>query len=64
MVAMDQEYPGYGFANHKGYGTCQHQQALRQLGPLDIHRWYFAPVANAASDLGLRTHRPIQQTET
>jgi ribonuclease HII len=44
MVAIEKKHPGYGFARHKGYGTRQHQEALRRLGPLDIHRWYFAPV--------------------
>jgi ribonuclease HII len=57
MVDVEAEYPGYGFASHKGYGTRQHQDALRQLGPLDIHRWYFAPVANVARTLGLASQR-------
>lgn len=41
MVAMDQIYPGYGFVNHKGYGTPEHIAALSQLGPCDIHRRTF-----------------------
>jgi ribonuclease HII len=57
MIAMEDRYPGYGFARHKGYGTRQHQEALRRLGPLDIHRWYFAPVANVARTLGLKSRR-------
>lgn len=44
MVAYDAQYPGYGFAAHKGYGTKQHIQALRELGPTEIHRQSFAPV--------------------
>ena len=48
MVAWSEDYPEYGFARHKGYGTAQHRQALRSLGPLDIHRWTFAPVAAVA----------------
>jgi ribonuclease HII len=44
MVKFDQQYPGYGFAEHKGYGTPQHLAALRQHGPCDIHRRSFAPV--------------------
>jgi len=45
MIAFDAQYPGYGFAKHKGYGTKQHLEALHQLGPLSIHRTSFAPVA-------------------
>lgn len=44
MVALDREHPGYGFAEHKGYGTPGHLEALRQLGPCPHHRRSFAPV--------------------
>ncbi|NLF60329.1 MAG: ribonuclease HII [Lentisphaerae bacterium] len=44
MCAYDRDYPGYGFAQHKGYGTAQHLQALRELGPCPLHRRSFAPV--------------------
>lgn len=44
MVAMDQCYPGYGFAAHKGYPSAQHLAALQQLGVTPIHRRSFAPV--------------------
>jgi len=44
MVAMDKLYPGYGLAQHKGYPTKQHQQALMDLGPTIIHRRSFKPV--------------------
>lgn len=44
MVELDQQYPGYGFAQHKGYGTEVHMQALRRLRPCPIHRKSFAPV--------------------
>lgn len=44
MVELDHQYPGYGFAVHKGYGTKVHQRALRRLGPCAIHRPSFAPV--------------------
>jgi ribonuclease HII len=47
MVALDNVYPGYGFAKHKGYPTKQHQQALLSLGVTDIHRRSFAPVKAA-----------------
>lgn len=44
MVALDSEYPGYGFAVHKGYPTPAHLSALLQLGPCAQHRRSFAPV--------------------
>lgn len=46
---LDQRYPAYGFARHKGYGTAQHLQALLVHGPLPEHRRSFAPVARAAA---------------
>lgn len=45
MCSLDTVYLGYGFAKHKGYGTAQHLQALKERGPLPIHRRSFAPVA-------------------
>ena len=45
MVAYAEEYPGYGFERHKGYGTKAHLEALRELGPCPIHRRSFAPVS-------------------
>jgi len=46
MVAFAEErFPGYGFAQHKGYGTRQHQEALDRLGVCDLHRRSFGPVA-------------------
>ena len=42
---IDAEYPAYGFARHKGYGTADHLQALRAHGPTPWHRRSFAPVA-------------------
>lgn len=44
MEAYDKEYPGYGFARHKGYGTAAHLEALKRYGPCPIHRKSFAPV--------------------
>jgi ribonuclease HII len=43
MVQLDQVYPGYGFANHKGYGTEEHYAAIKTLGPCPIHRQSFSP---------------------
>jgi ribonuclease HII len=42
---IDAQYPAYGFARHKGYGTAEHLQALRSHGPTPWHRRSFAPVA-------------------
>ena len=47
MCAYDEQFPGYGFARHKGYPTREHQSQLRSLGPCSIHRKSFAPVAQA-----------------
>jgi ribonuclease HII len=44
LMTLDAQYPGYGFAQHKGYATPQHLQALRDLGPTPIHRRSFMPV--------------------
>jgi len=44
MCELDSRYPGYGFAGHKGYGTPEHLDALRRLGPSPVHRRSFAPV--------------------
>lgn len=44
MIEADRERPGYGFAQHKGYGTAQHLAALAALGPTPLHRRSFAPV--------------------
>ncbi len=44
MVEADSRFPGYGFAQHKGYPTRAHLDALDRLGPCPIHRRSFAPV--------------------
>ncbi len=45
MIDLDSQLPGYSFAQHKGYGTPQHQAALQALGASPEHRKSFAPVA-------------------
>lgn len=45
MVALDAQYPEYGFAAHKGYGTKRHLEALRKHGAISAHRQSFRPVA-------------------
>ncbi|MEM7662631.1 MAG: ribonuclease HII [Pseudomonadota bacterium] len=49
MIELDETYPGYGFAGHKGYGTAAHSDVLTRLGPCPIHRMSFAPVRRAAA---------------
>ena len=44
MIDYDKEYPGYGFAKHKGYGTKDHYAAIRELGMTPIHRRSFLKV--------------------
>lgn len=44
MVKLDGTHPGYGLAQHKGYGTRDHLSCLRRLGPCPIHRQSFRPV--------------------
>ncbi len=45
MAGLDRDYPGYGFASHKGYPTPEHLEALERLGACPLHRRSFAPVA-------------------
>lgn len=52
MVEADRLHPGYGWASNKGYGSATHMEALRTLGPSPLHRRSFAPVAQAAFDMG------------
>jgi len=47
LCELDAQYPLYGFAQHKGYGTAEHLAALLRHGPCPVHRRSFAPVAQA-----------------
>lgn len=51
MHELEEQYPGYGFAQHKGYGTAAHWKALCQLGVSPVHRRSFRPVQLATNDL-------------
>ncbi len=51
MARQDEVYPGYGFAQHVGYGTAAHRAAIDQLGVTPLHRLSFAPLAK---------YRPVQ----
>lgn len=55
MQELDARFPGYGFGQHKGYGTAFHLDALARLGPCEAHRRSFAPVAD---QVARRTRRP------
>ena len=44
MLEYDKQYPQYGFARHKGYGTRLHMQTLKKFGPSPIHRYSYRPV--------------------
>jgi ribonuclease HII len=44
MLEFDRQWPKYGFAEHKGYGTAQHLAAIAAHGPCPIHRRSFAPL--------------------
>lgn len=52
MRELDALYPMYGFAQNKGYGTAAHLRALRKYGPCPVHRTTYAPVLEAALNLG------------
>ncbi|MGB5925249.1 MAG: ribonuclease HII [Dehalococcoidia bacterium] len=64
MEEFDQIYPGYGFAQHKGYGTGGHISCLRQLGPSPIHRLYFAPVRNVIASQNRPSSKGIGVAQT
>ena len=49
IIEMDKEYPGYGFAEHKGYGTEEHLACLQINGPCPLHRRSFSPVSEMLS---------------
>ncbi|HEU5122529.1 MAG TPA: ribonuclease HII [Verrucomicrobiae bacterium] len=53
MRDYDRQFPGYGFAEHKGYATPKHYAAIQQLGACPIHRRSFAPFRPTATPLDL-----------
>jgi len=50
MRDIDRQYPGYGFAQHKGYGTVLHRNSLKRLGPCPQHRRSFRPISGMIAD--------------
>ena len=53
MRELDKVYPGYGFAEHKGYATPQHYAAINERGPTPIHRRSFSPFRPVQEELEL-----------
>lgn len=60
MLEHDRRFPGYGFSEHKGYGTRNHIENLMKLGPCGIHRMSFRPVAEAAEAFRRGRSRNLQ----
>ena len=56
---LDEKYPQYGFASHKGYGTREHLEALRKYGPCPDHRQTFAPVRAILNPTPTQLELPI-----
>ncbi len=52
MIELDGNFPEYGFASHKGYGSAAHLEALRRFGPSPAHRRSFKPVRDACGEDG------------
>ncbi len=53
MLELDRVYPGYGFAEHKGYATQKHLEAIKSLGACPIHRRSFSPIRPPEPELNL-----------
>jgi ribonuclease HII len=67
MEDFEKEYPGYGFAQHKGYSTPEHQSAIRDLGPCPIHRLsyqFIRELCGEFSELFYRLKQQLQEVKT
>jgi ribonuclease HII len=53
MIDFEKQFPGYGFAEHKGYATPRHLAALQERGPCPIHRRSFSPMRPVETELEL-----------
>ncbi len=51
MIELDEKFPRYGFAKHKGYGTKLHFEMIEKFGPCEIHRKSFRPLTNISKKL-------------
>jgi ribonuclease HII len=63
LVEWDREYPGYGLAQHKGYGSPEHLAALARLGPTPLHRKSFHPVTQTVLRFDAQPHDPVTLEE-
>ncbi len=55
LMNFDEQYPGYGFATHKGYGTKFHMEMIKKMGPCKIHRKSFKPIEKLFSKIFKKT---------
>jgi len=62
LEELDSAYPGYGLAQHKGYSTPEHMDALSRLGPTPLHRYSFAPVRESTcwASGATQAHLPLE----
>ena len=63
MEELEKKYPGYGFAQHKGYSTAEHQNSIRQLGPCPIHRMSFPFIRELCGEFSQGFYDLKQQLE-
>jgi ribonuclease HII len=63
MVGLDVDLPGYGFAHNVGYGTAEHANALRGLGPTSHHRRTWAPVAAICGSAFVQSAEDVEELE-
>lgn len=63
LVEWDKEFPGYGLARHKGYGSPEHLAALARLGPTPLHRKSFHPVSQTflRFDKSIQSETPVEE---
>ena len=64
MLDFERLYPGYGFGEHKGYGTPRHLAAIQALGPCAIHRRSFAPFRRVAHEMELFPASVVEAKES
>jgi len=63
MAALDRDYPGYGFAGHKGYPTPEHRDAVIRLGPSPVHRMSFPVIHELRGEFSARFYDLKRQLE-
>lgn len=64
MKQLHKEWPVYGFASHKGYGTGQHNSALAKYGPCPIHRFSYRNIQEVARKFGISPLDPSKPSQT